>query len=147
MILPDFFYAQVIKQRKRFRLVDVLYRYVWGLPTEYRSRLKAKDLSGNINTSFVERINLTMRQGVSKLTRRTWGTAQFSSELTQHIYWWLAYYHFSRYHESLRINLDVPIARKRKQRTKEYRKVTPAVAAGLTRKRWSVMELISYPLP
>jgi hypothetical protein len=147
MILPDFFYAQVIKQRKRFRLVDVVYRHVWGLPTEYRSRLKAEGLSGNINTSFVERINLTLRQGVSKLTRRTWGTAQFSSELTEHIYWWLAYYHFSRFHESLRIKLDVPILRKGKQRAKEYRKVTPAVAAGLTRKRWSVMELVSYPLP
>jgi IS1 family transposase len=147
MILPDFFYAQVIKQRKRFRLVDVVYRHIWGLPTEYRSRLKAEGLSGNINTSFVERINLTLRQGVSKLTRRTWGTAQFSSELTEHIYWWLAYYHFSRYHESLRIKLDVPILRKGKLRAQEYRKVTPAVAAGLTRKRWSVMELVSYPLP
>jgi hypothetical protein len=109
--------------------------------------LKAEGLSGNINTSFVERINLTLRQGVSKLTRRTWGTAQFSSELTEHIYWWLAYYHFSRYHESLRIKLDVPILRKGKLRAQEYRKVTPAVAAGLTRKRWSVMELVSYPLP
>jgi len=147
MILPDFLYAQVIKQRKRFRLVDVVYRHIWGLPTEYRSRLKAEGLSGNINTSFVERINLTLRQGVSKLTRRTWGTAQFSSELTEHIYWWLAYYHFSRYHESLRIKLDVPILRKGKLRAQEYRKVTPAVAAGLTRKRWSVMELVSYPLP
>jgi IS1 family transposase len=108
MVLPDFFYAQVVKQRKRFRLVDVVYRHIWGLPIEYRSRLKAEGLSGNINTSFVERINLTLRQGVSKLTRRTWGTAQFSSELSEHIYWWLAYYHFSRFHESLRIKLEVP---------------------------------------
>jgi hypothetical protein len=59
----------------------------------------------------------------------------------------LAYYHFSRYHESLRVRLEEPIARKGKQRAKEYRKMTPAVAAGLTSRHWSVMELISYPLP
>jgi hypothetical protein len=103
-------------------------------------------MSGNINTSFVERINLTIRRCVSKLARRTWGTAQFTSELTEHLYWWLAYYHFSRYHESLRIRLEKPITRKGKQRAKEYRKVTPAVAAGFTSRRWSVMEMISYPL-
>jgi hypothetical protein len=105
-------------------------------------------MSGNINTSFVERINLTIRRCVSKLARRTWGTAQFTSELTEHLYWWLAAsrYHFSRYHESLRIRLEKPITRKGKQRAKEYRKVTLAVAAGLTDRRWSVMELISYPL-
>ena len=79
-------------------------------------------MSGNINTSFVERVNLlapparagvTIRQGVSKLTRRTWGPAQFTSELEDHLYWWLAYYHFVRPHESLRIRLSEPIARKR----------------------------------
>ncbi len=43
-----------------------------GNAEEYRSRLKANGLSGNINTSFVERANLTIRQSMSKLTRRTW---------------------------------------------------------------------------
>ena len=147
MVLPNFLYAQVIKHHRKYRLVDVEERQIWGLPEEYRRLLKAGGLSGNINTSFVERINLTIRQSVSKLTRRTWGTAQYTSELSEHLYWWLAYYHFSRYHESLRMRIEEPIARKGKQRSKEYRKVTPAVAAGLTDRRWSVMELISYPLP
>jgi hypothetical protein len=77
------------------------------------------------------------------------GTAQFTLELTEHLYWWLAAsrYHFPRYHKSLRIRLEKLITRKGKQRAKEYRKATPAVAAGLTDRRWSVMELISYPLP
>ena len=57
--------------------------------------------AGNINTAFVERANLTIRQSVSKLARRTWASAQYSSELFEHIYWWLAYYHFSRYQSSL----------------------------------------------
>ena len=47
-----------------------------GEEKEYRERLKAAGLSGRINTSFVERLNLTILQCVSKLTRRTWGQAQ-----------------------------------------------------------------------
>jgi IS1 family transposase len=146
MILSDFYYAQVIKRQRRRRTVEVEQRQIWGLPSEYRTLLKAGGLSGNINISFVERVNLTIRQNVSKLTRRTWGTAQYTTELSEHLYWWLSYYHFSRYHESLRVRIEEPIARKGKQRPKEYRKVTPAVAAGLTDRRWSVMELISFPL-
>ena len=146
LILPTFFYAQVIKRQRRFRLIEVEHRPIWGSPTEYRSLLKAAGLSGNINTSFVERVNLTLRQNVSRLTRRTWSMTQFTSELSEHLYWWLAYYHFSRYHESLRIRLEEPLQRKGKQRPRQYRKMTPAMAAGLTRQRWTVMQLISYPL-
>ena len=80
-------------------------------------------------------------------SRQHRGTAQYTTELSEHLYWWLAYYHFSRCHESLRMRMEEPIVRKGKQRAKEYRKMTPAVAAGLTSRRWSVMELISYPLP
>ena len=97
-----------------------------GFVGEYRTMLKADGPSGNSNTTFVERVNLTIRQSVSKLTRSTWGTAQ---------------------HESLRVRLQEPMARKGKQRAKEHRKVTPAVAAGLISRRWSVMELTGYPLP
>jgi hypothetical protein len=82
---------------------------------------------------------------VSKLTRRTWGTAHYASELVEHLYWWLAYYHFVRNHESLRLKLDQPLLRKGQQRPLQYRRLTPAMAAGLTAKRWSVMELLSYP--
>jgi IS1 family transposase len=146
LVLSDFLYAQVIKQQKRFRLVSVEHRLLWGSVEEYRSRLKSNGLSGNINTSFIERVNLTIRQSISKLTRRTWGPAQYPSELEDHLYWWLAYYHFARPHESLRVKLEEPVQRKGKQRPRLYQKMTPAMAAGLTSRRWSVKELISYPL-
>ncbi|MFZ6029540.1 MAG: hypothetical protein ACOYYS_17645 [Chloroflexota bacterium] len=146
-ILADFAYAQVIKQQRRYRLVKVVHRHVWGLAADYVTRLKAAGLSGNINTSFVERVNLTIRQCVSKLTRRTWGPAQFPLELTDHLFLWLAYYHFVRPHESLRYKLDTPVQRKGRQRPRQYQKTPPAVAAGLIARRWSMMEMISYPLP
>jgi IS1 family transposase len=147
LVLSEFFYAQVIKQQRRFRLVSVEHRLLWGCAEECRSRLKSNGLSGNINTSFVERANLTIRQSVSKLTRRTWGPTHLTSELEDQLYWWLAYYHFVRPHESLRVRLPEPIQRKGKQRPRLYEKMTPAMAAGITARRWSVKELISFPLP
>ena len=119
----------------------------FGVHKKYiRSLLNAAGLSGNINTAYVERANLTIRECVSKLARRTWGTAQYATELCEHLEWWRAYYHFSRYHESLRVKLAEPVPRKGGQRPLQYRSATPAMAAGLTRRRWSVMELLSYPV-
>lgn len=118
-----------------------------GEEKDYRERLKAAGLSGRINTAFIERINLTIRQCVSKLTRRTWGTAQFTPELSEHLFWWRAYYHFARYHESLEVELATSIDRKGKQQAQRHRRRTPAMAAGLPLRRWTVKELLSYPLP
>ena len=123
--------------------MSVEHRLLWGCAEEYRSRLKSNGLSGNINTSFVERANLTIRQSVSKLTRRTWGPTHLTSELEDQLYWWLAYYHFVRPHESLRVRLPEPILRKGKQRPRLYQKMTPAMAAGITSRRWSVMVPVS----
>jgi hypothetical protein len=120
---------------------------VVGEEGEYRKRLKRYGLSGKINTSFVERVNLTIRQNVSKLTRRTWGPAVYTSELVEHLEWWRVYYHFVRYHESLRVKLGEPIERKGKRQPQRYKKQTPAMAAGLTDRRWKVKELLLMPLP
>jgi hypothetical protein len=60
---------------------------VWGTG-EDDHRLVALGLSGKINTAFVERLNLTIRQGVAFQVRRTWETAQFTSELELHVQWW-----------------------------------------------------------
>jgi transposase InsO family protein len=103
-------------------------------------------LSGRINTAFIERVNLTIRQCVSKLTRRTWGPAKYTPELIEHLEWWRSYYHFVRPHESLAVELGLPILRRGQQQPKKYQRRTPAMMAGLTDKRWTVRELISYPL-
>jgi transposase InsO family protein len=118
-----------------------------GEEGEYRKRLKAGGQSGRINTSFVERVNLTIRQCVSKLTRRTWGPAHFTPELLEHLDWWRSYYHFVRYHEILEVELAAPSQRKGNQQPIRYRRRTPAMAAGLAHRRWTVKELLSYPLP
>jgi IS1 family transposase len=146
-ITAGFLYAQVKKIHRRRRLVKVEHLMLCGEREKMITGLKALGLSGKINTAFVERINLTIRQGVAFLARRTWGTAQFTSELELHLQWWRGYYHFVRYHESLRVQYSQPIQRKGKQIPGHYRSRTPAMAAKLTSHRWTVLELISYPLP
>ena len=119
---------------------------LWGAFETLTRRLKAVGLSGRLNTAFIERLNLTLRQGVALLTRRTWGAAQQVSELTLSVAWWRAYYHFARYHEALRVECRVACPRKGKQLACRYRPQTPAMAAGLATHRWTVLDLISYPL-
>ena len=147
VLFSNFVYAQVIKHQRRRRTVQVERRILCGEEQYYRERLKSVGLSGRINTSFVERINLTIRQCVSKLTRRTWGPAHFTPELLEHLEWWRAYYHFVRFHESLAVALVNPKQRKGEQQPIRYRHRTPAMAANLTNRRWTVKELLSYPLP
>lgn len=146
-LLSSFAYAQVVKHQKRCRQVKVERRLLYGRLEDYAARLKSAGLSGRINTAFVERVNLTIRRCVAKLARRTWGLAHSAPELSDHLFWWLAYYNFGRYHESLRVNLARPLPCKGNLHPQKYRERTPAVAAGLTHRRWTVLELISYPLP
>ena len=44
-----------------------------GEKDEFRTRLMGVGLSGQINTSYIERVNLTLRGCISKPARRTWG--------------------------------------------------------------------------
>lgn len=147
VLLSDFVYGQVIKHQRRRRAVEVERRVLVGKMSQYSERLRQAGWSGRINTSFVERVNLTIRQCVSKLTRRTWGPAKYTPELMEHLEWWRAYYHFVRPHESLEEELAQPVKRKGKQHPRKYRKRTPAMLAGLTDRRWTVKELLLYPLP
>jgi len=59
----------------------------------------------------------------------------------------LAYYNFSRYQESLRIPVIQPVDRRRQPHPQKYRERTPAEAAGLSDRHWTVPDLISYPMP
>jgi len=89
-------------------------------------------LSGKLNTAFVERLNLTVRQSVAALIRRTWSTMHQAPQLLLHLEWWRGYYHFVRPHASLGVALGQPIARGGMRQPQRYRQRTPAIAAGLT---------------
>jgi IS1 family transposase len=140
-------YGQLIKSYCRRKLAKIRYVMRAGLAQRLSCGLKNLGFSGRLNTAFIERLNLTVRHSLAALSRRSWSTAQSQSELVLHLEWWRAYYHFARPHHSLRIALGQPLLRGGKRLPKRYRKRTPAMAAGLTERVWSVADLLSYPLP
>ena len=109
-----------------------------GTRAELRDALQSLDLTGIIMTAYVERVNLTLREHIAPLSRRTWSLAQDEQSLWMHIEWGRAYYHFCRYHDSLRVPTTA---------SRRYRSRTPAMAAGLARRRWHVSDLLLMPLP
>jgi hypothetical protein len=64
-------YGQVIKTRRNDRIVKVERRAVIGAGWRFEERLQESEDSSKLNTSFVDRLNLTIRQGSAYLLRRT----------------------------------------------------------------------------
>ena len=146
-VLPGLIYGQVKKSYRQRKVVRVTRMMRCGTFADLRAALCGLGLSGRLNTAFVERVNLTLRRGVAALARRTWATAQVAPMLLAHLEWWRGYYHFVRPHASLRLPLAAPLARGGRRRPRRYRHRTPAMAAGLTRWRWTVQDLLLFPLP
>jgi IS1 family transposase len=140
-------YGQVQKVYRRRKVVRVTHVMRCGTCQQLRTALQRIGLSGRLNTAFVERVNLTIRQSVAALVRRTWSTAQEAPQVLAHLEWWRAYYHFVRPHQSLRVVLRQPIDRGGRRRPQCYRQRTPAMAAGLTSRRWTVQDLLALPMP
>jgi IS1 family transposase len=125
-------YGQVQKRYRPRRLVHIKYHLCCGSRGAFQVVMRRLGWSGKLQTAFVERVNLTSRQSVAALIRRTWATAQGVTSLSREVEWWRAYYHFTRPHRSLRWH---------------GRARTPAMAAGLTSHCWTVCEILSYPCP
>src|SRR5215469_4905208 len=140
-------YGQVKKCYRGRKLVRVTPVMRLGTQADLTAALQGLSFSGRLNTAFIERVNLTVRHGVSALARRTWATAQQSDHLLAHVEWWRAYYHFVRPHKALRVALAQPRERGGKRLDQPYRHRTPAMAAGRTSRRWTAREVLSYPLP
>jgi len=134
---PQLCYAQVDKHRQRGRVVEVRRSIVFG-----SSEVIAEILGDQtINTSYVERDNLTSRQSNGRLVRKTLSHAKKDYYLQRHLDLEDAVFNFVRQHLSLRVALPQPTnGRKWQQRT-------PAMAAGLTDHIWTLEELLSYRIP
>ncbi len=146
-VKAELLYGQLKKTYRRRKLVKVERRVRWGTWEGFKAKLREQGLGHVLNTAFVERVNLTLRRGIAALQRRSWSTTQTLHQLEVHLQWWKAYYHFVRPHGSLRERLAVPWARRGNRLPQQYQKRTPAMAAGVTDHRWTVVELLSFPLP
>jgi len=144
---PDLLYAQVVKERAQGRVVDVRSKVIFGDPQAIAAQLATSPVSKTINTSFVERDNLTQRQENRRLTRRTNGFSKEITGLEAQLWLSLAYYHFVLPHQGLRQELPQLEPTRGRGSPRRWRPITPAMAAGITDHVWTTAELLSYRLP
>ena len=128
--LPALQYAQVVKKCRRRRLVKLIQRVVFGCQETIQQTLEA--YAWHINTAFIERLNLTLRQHVSALARRTSHLAKTQLGLERSLALFQAYYNLCLPHASL-------------SSTRQPK--TPAMAAGITTQAWSLRKLLLFRVP
>ena len=145
MPLSQLLYAQVVKTVRRRRLVDVTHRVVFGTIEAVNQVLRP--LGWHINTSLVERFNLSLRQHVAAIGRRTSTLCKGEAGLRQQWSLYHVYYNFVLPHASLRQPLAAPLATKGHGSAKQWWPCTPAMAAGLTDHVWSLKEVLLYRVP
>jgi IS1 family transposase len=143
--LPALRYAQVVKSYRRRRLVGVTHRVVFGTQLAIEQVLAA--CGWTINTAFVERLNLDIRQRVAAIGRRVNTLCQGEAGLRDQVALFQVYHNFVLPHASLRQALAVPMATNGKGSARGWRPCTPAMAAGLTDHVWSLKEVLLYRVP
>src|SRR5262244_2234784 len=95
---PQLLYAQVVKTVRRRRLVGVTHRVVFGTLEVIQQVLAA--CGWQINTAFVERLNLTLRQHVAAIGRRVSTLCKGEDGLRQQLTLYQVYYNFCLPHAS-----------------------------------------------
>lgn len=83
-------YGQVKKTSRSRKLVQVTQIMRCGTRATLREALIRLGLSGRLNSAFIERVTLTLRQSVAALIRRTWATMQEAPQQLLHLEWWRA---------------------------------------------------------
>src|SRR5881397_4028827 len=106
MPLPALRYAQVVKSYRRRRLVGVTHRVVFGTQLAIEEVLARCGWS--INTAFVERLNLDIRQRVAAIGRRVNILCQGAAGLREQLALFQVYHNFVLPHASLRQPLPAP---------------------------------------
>jgi IS1 family transposase len=143
--LPQRLSAQVIKTVRRRRLVSVKHRVVFGTLERVNQVLAA--CGWQINTAFVERLNLTIRQHVAAVGRRVTTLCKGEAGLRQQLAFYHVYYNFCLPHASVRLPLPQPEPTNGSGSARPWRPCTPAMAAGLTDHVWTLREVLLFRVP
>ncbi len=125
---PNLHIVQVIKSHSGMKLKEIRRKLVHGnLQQIYEIIHQTQVGLGKINTAFIERLNGTFRSRMPNFVRRTRRLAGTTVRLETEMFWSGVVYNFCTIHTTL--------------------EGTPAMAAGLTEKVWSVAELLWLRLP
>jgi IS1 family transposase len=136
VIDPDLQYATVHKIRENGKVIRVERTIVFGDPKTIEQILTASRVSCGVNTSFIERSNLTLRNHSRKLTRKTLCFAKQKQALEAQTTIIITYYNFSLPHRGLTL----------RDSTGRRIKRTPAMAANLIDRIWPMGEIAAYPM-
>jgi len=135
-LLPGLAYAMVHKHRENGRVAEVTTKVVFGTEARVQAALAASTASTHINTSFLERHNGTDRNRNSRKARRTYC---FSKDWEIHRaegYFTMYSYNFCWCVRSLAQRRDGASCIPR----------TPAMAAGLTDRIWTLNDWLKRPV-
>ncbi|HUV66665.1 MAG TPA: integrase core domain-containing protein [Sedimentisphaerales bacterium] len=108
-------------------LVKVSRKAFAGTVKQIEARIRELGIGTRINTSYIERLNGTLRGQQARLTRRTQNGSRRSDLLQKGLHIWRDLYNWIRVHGSL-----------------EGR--TPAMTLGLADHVWSVVEYVCHPV-
>jgi len=133
---PELVYGQLIKQKKQGKLLTLSTHVVLGA-----ERLTQRGLT--ISTALVERVNLTLRQALAPLARKTYSFCKDRERMRQRVVFFQAFYNVARPHMSLQQQLLWQERTRHGAIRPRWRKRTPAMAAGLTDHVWTFRELLT----
>ncbi len=123
-------YGQVLKTRRNNRVVRVERRVKIGTANRLKAALSESEDSETLNTSFIEPLNLTIRQASAYLRRRSPCHARGVDQLRSHVELVRCYYNFIRPHRALRFGRETR---------------TPAMQAGLVSTRLALSDIFTAP--
>jgi IS1 family transposase/transposase-like protein len=133
---PDLIYGQLVKQKQHGTLLTLSTRVVLGAE-------RLTQLGLTLSTALVARVNLTLRQALAPLGRKTSSFCKDRERLRQRVVFFQAFYNVSRPHMSLRRQLPLRECTQSGAIRLRWRERTPAMAAGVTDHVWTFRELLT----
>jgi IS1 family transposase len=136
--LDDLKYVKVLKKKVKNYVVETIHRIVYGNPEEILEMLGANSDSF-IGTSYVERINLTIRTSLARFIRKGMNFSKIMKMHQKAFDLFQAWYNFIKPHKSLRLKID--------SGNRKWFQRTPALAEGITDHIWNLKELLTFRIP
>jgi len=130
----DLDYAVVHKTREKGRVVKVERRIIYGDEERFDEKI-AQSPGNKINTSYIERVNGTLRQTDSNIRRKSQTFAKEMPYFKARLAVAVLVYNCIRPHNTLSKNHD-----------KSYTPRTPALVAKLTDKNWTIETAFRTPM-
>jgi len=120
-----------VKTWKKNRITKVHRETIIGEPWQIQYALECSEDSEKLNTSFIERLNLTIRRNTSYLHRQTPAHARSAQALAEQLDLQRCYYNFMRPHLALKFDNQI---------------WTPAMMAGITKRKLTWRDVLSHYL-